>query len=67
MGSSPMTNFRLSQRLLCDWVDTLASEVPAVETGGPECVPPPRAEARVCNPRADEVETGGSWSHRLRQ
>lgn len=67
MGSSPMPNVRLSQSLLCDWVDSLASEVPVVETGGQECVPAPRAEACVCNPHADEVETGESWSHRLRQ
>lgn len=66
MGPSPMPNFRLSQSLLYDWVNSLASEVPAVDTGGPECVPPPRAEACVCNPCTDEVETGGSRSHRLR-
>lgn len=56
MGPSPMPDSRLSQSLLCDWVDSLASEVPEVETGGPECVPPPRAEACVCNTCTKAVE-----------
>lgn len=35
MGSSLVPNFRLSESLQCDWVDSSAPEVAAVQTEGP--------------------------------